>query len=113
MGYEAEWLDSNLIPSFLLEHFQSTGSTSIPYPSVMSSTSTGNITYKTLTWKPTDDLLPWVQDNSSTFPGFGPEESGYLNQEEVPLTCNTKKDKDTRFHRHTAGIFIGTRKKKN
>ena len=41
------------------------------------------------------------------FPDYVPEESNDLDSGEgPPLTCNTKKDKDSRFHRHMAEIFI-------
>ena len=108
VGYEAEWMESTTIPSFLLEHFKTTGSTRIPLPHIMSTSTTGNIVYNTLTWKHNPDLPLWRPNDPSMFPDYGPEESNDLDSGEgPPLTCNTKKDKDSRFHRHTAGIFIG------
>ena len=114
VGYEPEWMDSKLIPSFLLEHFQSTGSKQIPHPHIMSSNRTGNIVYNALTWKPESDLPIWNPEEPSLFSGHELEEEPAIEEthDEGPLKCNTKKDKDSRFHRHTAGIFIGIKTSK-
>ena len=106
VGYEAEWMESEIVPSFLLEHFLNTGRTTIPLPQILSSSTTGNIVYNTLTWKPNPDLPSWTPYMDTLFPGHVSEEED-VDLDEGPLRCNTKKDKDSRFHRHTAGIFIG------
>ena len=68
LSYEPEWIESNLIPSLLLEHFITTGQSRIPYPNKISSISTGNIVYKALTWKTESNLPTWTQDNDAEFP---------------------------------------------
>ena len=111
IGYEAEWMESKIIPSFLLEYFHSTGNTKIPQPHILSSIKTGNIVYNALTWKGELNLPVWNPKASGLFGDHDDEESRAENDDveglSGTLTCNTKKDKDTRFHRHTAGIFIG------
>ena len=112
VGYEPEWMESIHIPSFLLEHFHKTGKCDIPVPQIQSSSTTGNIVYQTLTWTPNDSLPTWTPPPSahtqSLFPGHSSDQADHTDHgNEGPLTCNTKKDKDSRFHRHTAGIFIG------
>ena len=107
VGYEAEWMEMDIIPAFLLEHFQKTGRTNIPLPRILSSSTTGNIVYNTLTWKSDCNLPTWTPETASLFPGHNTEESTTSEQIDGPLRCNTRKDKDSRFHRHSAGIFIG------
>ena len=109
VGYEPEWMESVHIPSFLLELYQKTGKTKIPLPNIQSSSTngSGSIVFNTLTWKSDATLRPWAPEMTSLFPGHNSEQSSTDETEGGPLTCNTKKDKDSRFHRHTAGIFIG------
>ena len=104
VGYEAEWMSIDVIPTFLLEHFHKTGNKKIPLPHILSSTSTGNVVYNTLTWTADNTLPMWTPYADTLFPGHSSVEN---DDDGVALRCNTKKDKDTRFHRHTAGIFIG------
>ena len=108
VGYEPEWIASEFIPSFILENFHKSGKTDIPLPRIQSSSTTGSIVYNTLTWKSDPSLLLWTPADQTQrmFPGHSADQRS--EHEGGPLTCNTRKDKDSRFHRHTAGIFIGS-----
>ena len=104
VGYEPEWMDMGTIPSFILEHFHKTGNTNIPRPHILSSSTTGNTVYNTLTWTMDLSLPRFIPSMDTLFLGHGTENP---DQVDGPLRCNTKKDKDSRFHRHTAGIMVG------
>ena len=105
-GYEPEWIDCSLVPSFLLENFHSSGQEDIPLPRVVSTSQSGGIVYKSLTWR--EDLsLPTLDHQTLSL--FRDNKEGQIEKDTIerPLNCNTRKDKDSRFHRHTCGIFIG------
>ena len=99
IGYEPEWMPMNVIPTFILEHFHNNGKTKLPQPHILSTTSTGNIVYNTLTWTGDPTLPTWTPEMFADYED--------IEDQDAQLRCNTKKDKDSRFHRHTAGIFIG------
>ena len=60
VGYEPEWMDMGIIPSFLLEHFHKIGNTY-----------TGNIVYNTLTWTTGLSLPRFTPCMDTLFPGHG------------------------------------------
>ena len=105
-GYEPEWMDCSLVPSFLLENFHSSGQEDIPLPRVVSSSQKGGIVYKSLIWREDLSLPTLDHQNAALFHNVQEGQTERYTTEK-PLSCNTRKDKDSRFHRHTCGIFIG------
>ena len=99
MGYDPTWMPWKLIPSFLLENFHR-GIINVPLPRVKSLTSKGNTQLVSLSWNAADEYPVWDFESEDDDPSD-------TEDEVQQLSCNTRKDKDLRFHRHTCGIFIG------
>ena len=88
-----------LISSFLLKNFHRR-IINVPLPHVKSFTSKGNTQLVSLSWNAADEYPVWDFESEV-------DETTDTDDEVQQLSCNTRKDKDSRFHRHTCGIFIG------
>ena len=93
VGYEPEWMEAAHIPSFLLEHFHATGKSDIPLPYINSSSTTGSITFQSLSWKSDGSLTRWSPTSEALFPCEDLDQAASVDQAEGYLKCNTRKDK--------------------
>jgi hypothetical protein len=106
---DACWEPIGNLPSFIVEHYKdvSKHGTPLPKPSVKYTVQVGNGTevYHHLEWKASHnvgDKELSLKDGETLFD----LDQDKLSEEELRSTCNTRKVKDKRDRRHTAGILI-------
>ena len=103
---------TEIIPKFIIEHFDRTGDKKLPLPRVKSTRKIGSTVHHRLVYEDDPTLDQWVPLANYTDLG-----------DTVSLSCKTEKDKDKRSHRwykiflrlilifkfrHSCGIFVGS-----
>ena len=78
----------DIIPKFVIEHFDRTGDKKLPLPRVKSTRKSGSTVHDRLVYEDDPTLDQWVPLNNYTDLG-----------DTVSLSCKTEKDKDKRSHR--------------
>ena len=103
---------ADVIPSFIVGHYDRTGDQKLPLPRVQKTKKVGNTVQHKLVYDDDPTLDVWVPLSEYTDLG-----------DTVSLSCKTEKDKDKRTHRygvntcemsqflfsrHSGGIFVGS-----
>ena len=78
----------DIIPPFIIEHFDQTGEKKLPLPRVKSTRKIGTTVHHRLVYEADPTLDQWVPLENFTDLG-----------DTVSLSCNTEKDRDKRIHR--------------
>ena len=86
---------SDIIPSFIIEHFDRTGDLKLPLPRVKSTRKIGTTVQHMLVYEDDPSLDQWVPLSNYTDLG-----------DTVSLSCNTAKDRDKRTHRSLLLIVV-------
>ena len=105
---EACWEPVTYLPTFIVEHYsvKTNLGTPLPTPTVKKTVKNGSGTeiFQHLEWKTSglDSEALKLRDGESLFD----IDQDKLEQDEILSTCNTRKVRDKRDRRHTAGILI-------
>ena len=105
---EACWEPVTSLPTFIVEHYSviTNLGTPLPTPTVKKTVKNGSGTeiFQHLEWKTSglDSEALKLRDGESLFD----IDQDKLEQDEILSTCNTRKVRDKRDRRHTAGILI-------
>ena len=99
------WEPASIVPMFIINLFEKNGDSQVPKPKVKETKSMINgVEHVFLTWEDNDNL-PEVQDTYV----LPEEEYDQLDaQRGEEDKCNTRKNKNGIFYRHSAGIFIAS-----
>lgn len=79
----------DIIPSFIVNHYDKTGENKLPLPRVQKTKKVGNTVQHKLVYENNPNLDVWVPLSEYTDLG-----------DTVSLSCRTEKDKDKRTHRY-------------
>ena len=106
--HEACWEPSKNLPSFIVEHFKDTAKLGSPLPTptikLTRKVDENSEVYHHLEWKTTRHSGKELElENGETLFDL---DSDKLAADEIKSTCNTRKLKDKRDRRHSAGIII-------
>ena len=81
--------NANIIPSFIVDHYDRTGEKKLPLPRVKSTRKIGTTVQHMLVYEDDPSLDQWVPLSNYTDLG-----------DTVSLSCKTEKDRDKRTHRY-------------
>ena len=104
---EACWEPKVNLPTFIVKHYDNKDNIGgpLPNPTITPLNQAGKDAYFQIDWTSGTGEKLRLEDNESLFD----LDADKLSDEVLKSTCNTRKNKDKRDRRHTAGILISSR----